>query len=115
MTTVSKEQYEAIKAQILEEQKAERRARAEERQRIKDAAWHMFDEAKREYLPRIVVKLGRRTGIYDCACDAERKIDEAIFSTMRIIGERNRVTAYLNGKAEQANAVLKQMLDELLA
>lgn len=112
---MTNETYEQIKAQVLEEQRAERRAKAQERQRINEAVWHMFDETKREYLPKLVVKQGKRTGGYDCACVCERKIEEAIFSTMRIIGERNCKTAYLNGRTEEANATLRKLLDELLA
>lgn len=115
ITFKTDEQYEAIKAQILEEQRAERRERAKERQRINNEAWAMFDETKAEYLPKLVVKHGKRTGAYDCACECERKIEAAIFSTLRIIGERNRKTAYMNGRKEEANTVLRRLLDELLA
>lgn len=107
-------EYEQIKAQVLEEQKAARRARAEERERINAAAGQMFDDTEREYLPKLVVKMSRRTGNCDCAIACKRQIDEAIRSVLTIIGERSCKTAYLNGRAEEANMVLRQLLDEIL-
>lgn len=111
---MTNEEYEKVKAQVLEEQRAERRAKAQERQRINRAAWEMFDETQKEYLPKLVVKHSRRTGRYDCVYECKTKIEEAIKSTLGIIGERDRKTAYLNGRAEEANSVLRELLDQLL-
>ena len=107
-------EYKQIKAQVLEEQKAERKARAKERERINHEAWHMFDETKQEYLPKLIVRMSRRTGDYDCAIECKNKIEHAISSALTIIGERNIKTAYLNGRAEEANQVLRNLLDEIL-
>lgn len=107
-------EYEAIKAQVLEEQRAERRARAKERERINGEAWHMFDPTISEYLPKMVARYAKKTGNFDCAYQCMRKIDEAILSVLGILRERNRITAYQNGKAEEANAELKKLLANII-
>ena len=107
-------EYEAIKAQVLEEQRAERRARAKERERINGEAWHMFDPTISEYLPKMVVQYAKRTGNYDCTHICKTRIDDAIRAALGIIGERNRKTAYLNGKAEEANAALKKLIANII-
>lgn len=112
---MTQQEYEQVKARILEEQKAERRAKAQERKRVNDAAWAIFDETEQEYLPKLVVKYSRKTGNYDCAEECKWKIHQVSRSALSIIGERNRKTAYLNGRVEEANLVLRRLLDELLA
>lgn len=107
-------EYEAIKAQVLEEQRAERRERAKERERISNEAYHMFDQTTSKYLPKLIMKYGKRTGNYDCAGECKSKIDEAIRAALGIIGERNRKTAYLNGRVEEANEVLENLLEQII-
>lgn len=107
-------EYEAIKAQVLEDQKAERRVRAKERARIMKEASCMFDQTIDEYLPKMVARYAKKTGNFDCAYQCMRKIDEAILSVLGILRERNRITAYQNGKAEEANAELKKLLANII-
>lgn len=108
------EQYEQIKARVIEEMKAERREKARQRQLINKASWEMFDKTEQEYLPKLVVKFSRRTGKYDCVYECKAKINELISSAIGIMGERNRKTVYLNGRAEEANTILRQLLDDIL-
>lgn len=107
-------EYEAIKAQVLEEQRAERRARAKERERISHEVWHMFDPTISEYLPKMVVQYAKKTGNYDCAHICKERIEDAIRAALGIIGERNRKTAYLNGRVDEANETLKKMLEQIV-
>ena len=106
--------YESIKAMVIAEQRAERKARAEERARIEHEAWHMFDTTEKKYLPLLIAKYGKRTGNYDCVDVFEQKIYDAIRATLGILKERNRKTAYLNGKTEEANEILAQLLEQML-
>ncbi len=107
-------EYEAIKAQVLEEQRAERRERAKERERINHEAWHMFDSTKNKYLPQMVARRAKKTGNYNCVQIFESKIEDAIRATLYLIGERNRKTAYLHGRTEEANAELEKLLEQIL-
>lgn len=74
----------------------------------------MFDEAKREYLPKLVSKYSRKFGAYGVAGKCNAIMRDTEQAVLTIIGERNFKTAYLNGKSKEANDVFRALLDDYL-
>lgn len=72
---ISKEEYAALREQIIAELKEEKRARDQARIKLNEAVATMFDETARTYLPKLM-------------------------------------TLYKNGRAEEANKLLAQLLEE---
>lgn len=113
-TTQNKELYDQIRAQVIEELKEERREKAKQRKQLHEAAWEIFAETRKEYLPKLVAAYGHKTGRYGEAITCRTKIYDTELSALAIAGEKNHTTAYLNGKQEEANKALRQLLDNIL-
>lgn len=112
MEAISKEVYEAVKAQVLAEQK-ERRKEAE---RQRQQAYRMFDELREKYLPKLMCRYAQKFGnrFYDVEFCARRQIEQATQGAISSVGERNCLNAYKHGKAAEANEIATQILEEVL-
>lgn len=103
MEAVSQEVYEQVRAQVLEDLKAERLVRSQENIRVNKAARAMFDGLKAKYMPKLIANamkmLPNRTNHYWIA---EDKFDHVTQMALSVIGERNAKTAYRNGRADEA-------------
>lgn len=112
MEAISKEVYEYVRAQVLAEQKARRK----ESERQRQQAYAMFDELKEKFFPRLICKYTQKFGnrVYDAEACARRQIENAEQGALYTLGERNCITAYKHGKAEEANEIASQILEEVL-
>lgn len=98
---ISKEEYAALREQIIAELKEEKRARDQARIKLNEAVATMFDETARTYLPKLM------TEFYE---DLRKKYPTD--NETGILCERNEMTLYKNGRAEEANKLLAQLLEE---
>lgn len=57
---ISKEEYAALREQIIAELKEEKRARDQARIKLNEAVATMFDETARTYLPKLMSELKRK-------------------------------------------------------
>ena len=114
MEAVSQEVYEQVKAQVLAEVKEEQRKRQRECERTRMAAWHMFDELRAKYLPKLITNVIK---FYPNRTDhlriAHEKFDHITQMAISAVGERDAKHAYRNGKAEEAVRTADKMLSEL--
>ncbi len=109
---ISKEIYEEVKRQVLnelEEQKLKKR-------RIDLAAEAVFAEARRKYMQRLADKYGRDIyGRYGTITwQVTDKFNQATKMALVFVGERSARSAYINGKAEEANKKAEELLEMFL-
>ncbi len=112
---ISKEVYEAVKAQVLEEQKEERRERQKQRNEIREKAFELFKETRDKYYLPLVEKYEHEKFAKGYTSDViERWYEEAEKMALYKLKERNRETAYLHGKKEEANLIAAQILETMI-
>lgn len=111
MEAISKEVYEYVRAQVLEEEKAKRRAAAKAR----DEAYKMFSETNKKYKPLLIAKYMK---IYKTMDGAEGYVVRQLMNVERCalssVGECRVVSAYKKGKKEEANEIAVKLLEEIL-
>ncbi len=111
MQVVSQEVYEQVRAQVLEELKAERLARSQENERIRTAACHMFDDLKTKYMPLLLTNVMKEyPNRRDHYILALNRFDYITQTALSAIGERDEKHAYRNGKAEESIQMAEKML-----
>jgi len=106
---ISKEVYEAVKAQVLRELEEKKR----EKRRIDLAVEEVFAPAHRKYYDKILDKFGRGPGGYG----RKESIDvyfEATKTALAMLGFKSAREAYINGYAEEANQNAEKILEAML-
>lgn len=117
---ISKEEYAALREQIIAELKEEKRARDQARIKLNEAVATMFDETARTYLPKLMSEFyddlrkkyyptDNETGI---ASRCKGMVESSVSAVIELLCERNEMTLYKNGRAEEANKLLAQLLEE---
>jgi hypothetical protein len=116
---ISKEEYAALREQIIAELKEEKRARDQARIKLNEAVATMFDETARTYLPKLMTEFyedlrkkyptDNETGI---ASRCKGIVESSVSVVIELLCERNEMTLYKNGRAEEANKLLAQLLEE---
>lgn len=116
---ISKEEYETLRAKIIEELKEEKRAKDRARVELNEAAYGMFDETTREYMPKLMnefydeLRKGYPTGSDSfIACRCKDMVDAAKRTVIELLCEKNAVTVYKNGRVEEANKLLADLLED---
>jgi hypothetical protein len=114
---ISKEEYAALREQIIAELKEEKRARDQARIKLNEAVATMFDETARTYLPKLMSEFyddlrkkyptDNETGI---ASRCKGMVESSVSAVIELLCERNEM--YKNGRAEEANKLLAQLLEE---
>lgn len=106
---ISKEEYAALREQIIAELKEEKRARDQARIKLNEAVATMFDETARTYLPKLMSEFyedlrkkyptDNETGI---ASRCKGMVEASVSVVIELLCER----------AEEANKLLAQLLEE---
>jgi len=114
---ISKEVYEQVKAQVLEELKEERRARAKKREEEYDAIRHMFDPFRKQFYLRLIKRYERMRRFQTNLRPAEYLIDkwyeEAENLALRQMHETTK-SAYKRGRAKEANDIACEIMEAIL-
>ena len=113
---ISKEEYAALREQIIAELKEEKRARDQARIKLNEAVATMFDETARTYLPKLMSEFyedlrkkyptDNETGI---ASRCKGIVESSVSVVIELLCERNEMTLYKNGRAEEANKLLAEV------
>lgn len=118
---VSKELYEQIKAEVIEEWKEEKRRearkRAEERRTRIIATDKLFEPTRSKYFLKVLAYLNvlsRAGQRFDIVQEVERIFSETEHLALKAIGEWSKDSAYKNNKANEANEMAEQILEKKL-
>ncbi|MDE6397787.1 MAG: hypothetical protein K2L51_00535 [Clostridiales bacterium] len=118
MEAIGQEVYEQVKAQVLEELKEERRARAKALKEEQEAIFHMFDPFRQKYYLRLVRKyeLIKRyqTNLHSPERTIEIWCEEVEEMTLRRMHERNAKLAFRHGRADEANKIAMEIMETIL-
>lgn len=106
MEEISREIYDAVKAEVL----ADLEAKKLEKKRINLAADAVFAQARRKYMQRLAEKFADGKLTYEI----HNKFNFATKIALESYGCKNARQAYLEGYAEDANKKAEQILELLL-
>lgn len=107
MKEISKEVYEYVKAQVLQEER-EKRRKAERRT---PAAKIIFEALEEKYLPLLLLKYRSES---DAVKRAKSVMANAEETALQSVGERSCLLACRHGKAKTVKKIAETLLEELL-
>ena len=118
MEAISKELYEQIKAEVIEEWKEQKRMeakkRAEQRMAKMIAVDNLFKPTRSKYFMRVVEylnMLSRAGQRFDTVQMVDQIFSETERLALKAIGEWSKESAYRHDRAEEANKMAEQILD----
>lgn len=117
MEAVSQELYEQVRAQVLEDLKAERRERAKKLEEERENIYNMFEPFRKKFYIRLVEKYESIRRFQTNLSSPERmierwyeEVEDMALSKMRM----NRKAVYRSGRVDEANAIAIEIMQTIL-